>query len=149
MKMILFVEYWEDILLHLSKLLLFQSSTLLKGLWPTNNWRFLLCQSFIAIHNGRYWFKKLSGPENLKPTPTYILFKDFNIWKFVLMRPHDPILVLILVLVWMRKTQSDVKTWPKWIFQNVKSLVMGIPMKKGSNLDEQHLWIFLEWQMKT
>jgi hypothetical protein len=35
----------------------------------------------------------------------YILFKDFNIGKFVLMRPHD----LVLVLVWMKRTQSDVK----------------------------------------
>jgi hypothetical protein len=45
------------------------------------------------------------GPKNLKSTPMYILFKDFNIGKFVLMRPHD----LVLVLVWMRRTQSDVK----------------------------------------
>jgi len=45
------------------------------------------------------------GPKNLKPTLVYILFKDFNIGKFVFMRPHD----LVLVLVWMRRTQSDVK----------------------------------------
>jgi len=44
-------------------------------------------------------------PKNLKSTPMYILFKDFNIGKFVFMRPHD----LVLVLVWMRRTQSDVK----------------------------------------
>ncbi len=31
MKMVLYVEYWEDILLHLSKLLPPQSSTLLEG----------------------------------------------------------------------------------------------------------------------
>ncbi len=45
------------------------------------------------------------GPKNLKPTFVYILFKDFNIGKFVFMRPHD----LVLVLMWMRRTQSDVK----------------------------------------
>ncbi len=44
-------------------------------------------------------------PKNLKSTPMYILFKDFNIGKFVFMRPHD----LVLVLVWMKRTQSDVK----------------------------------------
>jgi hypothetical protein len=38
MKM-LYVEYWEDILLHLSRLLPPQNSTLLEGLWPSSNWR--------------------------------------------------------------------------------------------------------------
>ncbi len=38
MKMKLYVEYQEDILLHLSKPLLGQSSTLLKEFWPSSNW---------------------------------------------------------------------------------------------------------------
>ncbi len=69
------------------------------------------------------------GPKNLKLAPMYILFKDFNIGKFVLVRPHD------LVLVWMKRTQSDVKD-DQNEFQNVKGLVVGVPMKKGSNLDD-------------
>jgi hypothetical protein len=44
------------------------------------------------------------GPKNLKPTPTCTLFKIFNNGDFVLVRPHDP----FLVLVWFEKTQSDV-----------------------------------------
>jgi len=37
MKMIPYVEYWENILLHLS--LFFLSSTLLEGFWPSSDWR--------------------------------------------------------------------------------------------------------------
>jgi hypothetical protein len=40
MKMALYVEYWEDVLLHLSKSLPLQSPTLLEGFWPSSNWRF-------------------------------------------------------------------------------------------------------------
>jgi hypothetical protein len=39
MKMKLYVEYWEDILLHFSKPLPLQSTTLLEGFWPSSNWR--------------------------------------------------------------------------------------------------------------
>jgi hypothetical protein len=37
MKMKLYVEYWEDVLLHLSILLPLQSMILLEGFWPSNN----------------------------------------------------------------------------------------------------------------
>jgi len=36
MKM-LYVEYWEDILLQLSRPILPQSTTLLEGFWPSSN----------------------------------------------------------------------------------------------------------------
>jgi len=39
MNMKLYVEYWEDILLHLSRSLPPQSVTLLEGFWPSNNWK--------------------------------------------------------------------------------------------------------------
>jgi len=38
MKMKPYVEYWEDILLHLSRLSPVQSIILLEGFWPSNNW---------------------------------------------------------------------------------------------------------------
>jgi hypothetical protein len=44
------------------------------------------------------------GPKNLKPSPAYTPFKDLNNGDFVLVRPHD----LLLVLVWMGRTQCDV-----------------------------------------
>jgi hypothetical protein len=44
------------------------------------------------------------GPKNLKPFLTYTPFRDFNNGDFVLVRPHDP----LLVLVWMGITQCDV-----------------------------------------
>jgi hypothetical protein len=37
MKMIIYIKYWEDILLHLSKLLLPQNVTFLEGFWPSSN----------------------------------------------------------------------------------------------------------------
>jgi hypothetical protein len=39
MKMKPYVEYWEDVLLHLSTLLPPQSTILLEGLWPLSNWK--------------------------------------------------------------------------------------------------------------
>jgi hypothetical protein len=45
------------------------------------------------------------GPKNLKILPTYAPFKDFNNEDFVIARLHD----LVLVPIWMGKTQNDVK----------------------------------------
>jgi hypothetical protein len=39
MKMKLYVEYWENILLHLSRPLPLQNITLLEGFWLSKNWR--------------------------------------------------------------------------------------------------------------
>jgi hypothetical protein len=39
MKLKLYVEYWEDVLLHLSRPLQPKSTILLEGFWPSNNWR--------------------------------------------------------------------------------------------------------------
>ncbi len=39
MKMKSYVEYYENVLLHLSRLLLPQNTTLLEGFWPSSNWR--------------------------------------------------------------------------------------------------------------
>jgi len=40
MKMKPYMEYWEDVLLHLLRQLPPQSTTLLEGSWLLNNWRF-------------------------------------------------------------------------------------------------------------
>ncbi len=46
-------EYWEDILLDLSKLLPPKSSTIVEGSWPSSNWRSNYVKIvYIAIHNG-------------------------------------------------------------------------------------------------
>jgi hypothetical protein len=44
------------------------------------------------------------GPKNLKPFPAYTPLRYFNNRDFVLVRPHE----LLLILVWMGKTQCDV-----------------------------------------
>ncbi len=44
------------------------------------------------------------GPKNLILVLAYTLFRDLNNGNFVLVRPHDP----LLVLIWLGKIQSDV-----------------------------------------
>jgi len=39
MKMKPYVEYWDDILLHLSRPLPLKGATILEGFQPSNNWR--------------------------------------------------------------------------------------------------------------
>jgi hypothetical protein len=59
------------------------------------------------------------GSKNLKPhlkTTLYISFKHFNKGDFVLMRPHDP----KLVLVWMGREHSMLSMMMKIFFRMVK-----------------------------
>jgi hypothetical protein len=35
------------------------------------------------------------GPKNMRPLTTYTPFGDLNVGNFVLMRPHDPNLVIL------------------------------------------------------
>jgi hypothetical protein len=49
MKMKLYVEYWENILLHLSRPLPPQSITLLEGFWPSSNWRSNYVRASLSI----------------------------------------------------------------------------------------------------
>jgi len=39
MKMKSYMEYWEDILLHLSRTFPLKGATILEGFWPSTNWR--------------------------------------------------------------------------------------------------------------
>ncbi len=49
MKMKPYVEYWEDILLHLSRLLPLQSVTFLEGFWPLSDWRSNYYRALLSI----------------------------------------------------------------------------------------------------
>jgi hypothetical protein len=49
MKMKLYVEYQENVLLHLLKPLPLQSTTLLEGFWPSNNSRFNYVKASLSI----------------------------------------------------------------------------------------------------
>jgi hypothetical protein len=83
MKMSSYVDYWEDILLHLSKPLPLQRSTLLEGFWPSNNWRFnyerveLLSTNQVTDLEDPVMCPYY-GPKNLKLALTYTPFRDFN-----------------------------------------------------------------------
>jgi hypothetical protein len=109
LKMTLYVEYWGDILLHLSKSLPLQSSTFLECFWSSNNWRFnyakVALPTRIEVADAKDPIMcPYCGRNNLKPFPLYTPFRDLNNGNFVMVRPHDP----LLVHVWMGLTQCDV-----------------------------------------
>ncbi len=141
MKMAPYVEYWEDILLHLLKTLLPQNLTFLEGFWPSSNWRSnyakaLLPTKMEVVDAKDPIMHPYCGPKNLKPFPTYTPFKDFNNGDFVLVRPHDP----FLVHVWMERIQCDVVKDEQNEFFKMVRVKWWVPMKKCSNLDEQCLY---------
>jgi hypothetical protein len=83
MKMSPYVDYWEDILSHLSKPLPLQRSTLLEGFWPSNNWRFNYAKVELLSTNQVIDLEDLVmcpyyGPKNLTPAPTYTPFRELN-----------------------------------------------------------------------
>jgi hypothetical protein len=86
MKMTSYVEYWEDILLHLSKSLSPQSSTLLECLWPSNNWRFNYARASLPTRIEIADAKDpimcpYCGLKNLKPFPLYMSQPHFGqVW---------------------------------------------------------------------
>ncbi len=91
MKMSLYVDYWEDILLHLTKPLLAQRSILLKGFQPSKNWklkyaRAKLPSTTLIVDLEDPVIRPYYGPKNLKLAPAYISFRDINNRDFVLMR---------------------------------------------------------------
>jgi hypothetical protein len=101
----LYVEYWEDILLHLSKSLPPQNSILVKGFYPSKHWRFnytrgLLPSTMEVIDLEDLIMFSYYGHRNLRPFLAYTIFKDINNGDFVIMKPHDP----ILAHVWMGRT---------------------------------------------
>jgi len=90
----LYVEYLEDILLHLSRPLPPQSSTLLEGFWPSSNWRANYVKSSLStvinVVNPKDPIQvPYCGPKNMKPLTTYTPFRYLNVGDFVLVRPHD------------------------------------------------------------
>jgi len=81
-----------------------------EGFWPCSNWklnfvRIELSSTILVIDLEDLVICPYCGPKNLKPTPTYTSSRNFNNGDFVLVRLHDP----FLVLVWLEKTQSDVQ----------------------------------------
>jgi hypothetical protein len=78
-----YVDYWEDILLHLSKPLLTQRSIILEGFWPSNNWKFNYARVELLSTNQVIDSEDLVmcpyyGPKNLKSALAYTPFRDLN-----------------------------------------------------------------------
>ncbi len=114
-----------------------QRSTFLESFWLSNNWKLNYTRAKLSSTRPIANFENpvmhlYCGPENLKPTPAYTSFEDINNGDFVLVRPHDP----FLVLVWMGRTQSDVIKDDQNEFFKMVKVQWWVPMKKGSNLDE-------------
>jgi hypothetical protein len=99
MKMNPYVDYWEDILLHLSKPLLAQGCIILEGFWPSSNWKLNYAKvefpSTTSIIPKDPIIHPYYGPNNLKSILAYTLCRDLNNGDFIFMRPHDPLLVLV------------------------------------------------------
>jgi hypothetical protein len=73
MKMNLYVDYWEDVLLHLPKPLPTRRSILLEGFWPSNNWKLNYARVELSFTRPVVDLKDLVnhpyyGPTNLKLT---------------------------------------------------------------------------------
>ncbi len=137
MKMKSYVEYWEDILLHLLKPFPIQSATLLEGFLALGNWRskyskVLLSTNVVGVNLKDPIQRLYGGLKNMRPSITYTLFKDLHDGHFVLVRPHEP----SLVLVWMGRAQGDVVKNEESAFFKMVNVQWCIPMKKGANLDE-------------
>ncbi len=76
------------------------------------------------------------GPKNMRPLIAYMPFRDLNVGNFVLMKPHDS----NLVPLWMGRVEGDViKDEMSEYFKMVR-VQRWVLMKKGSNLDEWHLY---------
>jgi len=72
----------------------------------------------------------------MRPLTTYTPFRNLNVGNFVLVKPHD----LDLVPLWMGRVEGDVvKDKDTEYFKMVK-VQWWVPMKKGSKLDERHLY---------
>ncbi len=72
----------------------------------------------------------------MKPLTTYTPIKDLNVGDFVLLKPHD----LNLVPFLMGRVEGDViKNEENEYFKMVR-IQWWVLVKKGSNLDEQHLY---------
>ncbi len=102
MKMKSYVEYQEDIFLHLSKPLFRQSATLLEGFQPSSNWKskyskVLLSIVILDVDPKNLIQHPYYGPKNMWPSLVCTLFRDLNDGDFVLVRLHDP----SLVPIWM------------------------------------------------
>jgi hypothetical protein len=72
------------------------------------------------------------GPKNLKLAPAYTPLKNFNNGDFVFVKLHDP----FLVLVWSRKTHSDVVKDDQNEFFKMVTVQWWVLLKKRSNLDK-------------
>jgi hypothetical protein len=72
-----------------------QSTTLLEGFWPLNNWssnyvRASLSTMMDVIDKKNPIQILYFGPKNMGPLTTYTPFRDFNVENFVFMKLHDP-----------------------------------------------------------
>ncbi len=72
--MTLHMDYWEDVLLHLSKLLPIQRSTFLEAFWPSSNWKLnyvkvelLFVMPIVDLEDSANC--PYCGPKNLKLVP--------------------------------------------------------------------------------
>ncbi len=131
------VEYWENVLLHLLRPLPPQNTTLLKGSWPSSNWRSNYARASLltvmdVVDPEDPIRVPYCGPKNMRPLNAYVAFRNLNVGDFVFMRLHD----LDLVPLWMGKVEGDVIKDEKNEYFKMVRVQWWVLVKKRSNLDE-------------
>ncbi len=126
--------------MHLSKPLSTQGCILLEGFRPFSNWKLNYVRddfpsTTLVVDSEDPMIRFYCGPKNFRPIPAYTPFRDFNNGDFVLMKPHDP----YLVLIWLGRTHIDVVKDDQNEFFKMVRVQWWVPVKKRSNLDEQCL----------
>ncbi len=106
-----YVKYWENILELLLKPIPWQSSILLEGFWPSNNWRanyeHASIPTIIDFDLEDPIIFPYCDPRSMCPSlniTTYTPLCDLFVGNFVLLWPTNP----IVYLVWMGRAESDV-----------------------------------------
>jgi hypothetical protein len=109
----------------------------LEGFWISNNWKLNYARAELLSTTSVVDLEDLvihlyCGPKNLKLVPAYTPLRNLNNGNFVFVRLHDP----FLVLVWSRKTHSDVVKDDQNEFFKMVKVQWWVLFKKRSNLDK-------------
>jgi hypothetical protein len=141
MEMNLYVEYWEDVLLHLWKPLLAQRSTLLEGFWTSSNYklnyvRVELPSTKLIIDLKDPNIHPYFGPKNLKlvlhtPHLKISTMKILFLWSLMIFSLSLFGLEEHRMMLWRMIKMNSSKWW---------GFTSGFQWKKGSNLDEWRLY---------
>jgi hypothetical protein len=113
---------------------------MLKGFWPSNNWKVNYeCASIctvIDVDLKNPIIPPYYGPKSMRPflnNVAYMFFCDLFVRNFVLAWPLDP----TVYPIWMGKAESDVVKYQENENYGQLSIQWWVHVKKGPNNDEE------------